>query len=162
MASERGTRRALLAVRTRERRVDIKGPPTRRGPKEVENERSERGRRTLGEAFGGVPSRAEFLIKADLFDFFSSTDRVERAFILPDGLVGLVPGHLTIQWYRRNMSIDMPPKGTTIRVKSKDGQVFDLRAEETVACENRVKLKRVVHQRTCSGTMSCYIQRVSS
>lgn len=160
MASEKNTRRALLAVRTRERRVDLRGPPTRRGPREVEDERAERGRRTLGEAFGGVPSRADFLSKADLFDFFENTNRVERAFILPGGLDALVDGRATVQWYRRNTSVDMPSMGTTLRVVSKDGDAFDLTAEETVAGEFRVKLKNVAHQRTCTGTMVCVIERV--
>lgn len=161
MASERNTRRALLAVRTRERRVDLRGPPARRGPREVESERAERGRRTLGEAFGGVPSRADFLSKADLFDFFENTNRVERAFIVPGGLDALANGgRTTVQWYRRNTSVDMPAKGETVRVVSKDGDAFDLTPEHTVAGECRVTLKSVAHRRTCTGTMVCVLESV--
>lgn len=157
MAEEKLGRAALLAARKRERRIDIKGPPTRRGPREVEDERIERGRRTLGEAYGGVPSRADFLKRADLFEFSEGSARVERAFIVPNGVDTIENGFSHIFWYRRNTTVSLPTQGSSVRVSSRNGDIFTILIEETIAERCRVKLKSKNHERTCTGSVLCRI-----
>ena len=49
--------------RVRKSRVEIKGPPERRSARTTEEERVERGRRTLSSAYGGVPNVADFVMR---------------------------------------------------------------------------------------------------
>ena len=157
MSSEKRQRASERAARTRARRVHLKGPQTRRGPKDVENERIERGRRTLTEAFGEIPSQAEFLRVADLFEFRADSDAVDRAFIVPDGLQSLTDGaSATLYWYKRNAEVSFA-KGDEVQVATKEGERFVVIAEQHVASEMTVRLKKKTYVRRCTGAVSCRV-----
>ena len=142
MSAEKRQRAAARAANTRERRIHLKGPSTRRGPKEVDHERIERGKRTLTEAFGEIPSQAEFLRMADLFEFRGDSDAVDRAFIVPDGLRSVREGvSTTLYWYKKNTEIPFA-KGDVVSVATKQGERFVVIADQHVASEMTVKLKK--------------------
>jgi hypothetical protein len=158
MSEQKRKRTAALAARTRQRNIDLRGPPIRRGACEVENERIDRGRRTLSDAFCGVPSRANFLKQADLFEFVGVTRRVDRAFIVPDGLDTTLENPVCVYWYRRCSIVSLPSKGSVFRVTAANGSKYDVTAIENVAPEWRVKLKGTTHGRTCTGA---FLARIS-
>jgi hypothetical protein len=165
MADERKQRWALKGARTQRRNEDLHGPSIRRGAQEVENERIERGRRTLADAFDGIPAHGAFLERADLKEHSGGSARrltcVDRAFIVPQGLDQVVDGEIIrVYWYRRNGSVGHPPKNSMVRVSAVSGAFYDIRYRETVASSMRVNLKGISHIRTCTGIFLCSIYKI--
>ena len=158
MADEKRQRAAARGVRTRERRLELRGPSIRRGPKETDDARREKGKRTLSEAFGEIPSKADFLSKADFFDHFQETGRVERAFIVPDGFETLTDGPMDLYWYRRTTETPIE-KGEVVRVVTRQGEEYRISINENAAAM-KVRLKGKSYTRKCTGVLSCTVRKI--
>lgn len=86
MADARRSRYALVAARTRKRNEIVRGGAApRKTSAKRESERIESGRRTVSEAFGGVPNKTAFLKRAHLFERKKNAKAVDRAYIFPEG-----------------------------------------------------------------------------
>ena len=162
MSTEKRQRAAERALKTRERRIHLKGPARRRGPQEVERERMERGRRTLAGAFGDIPSQADFLRTADFFEYREESDAVDRAFIVPDGLSALLEGtSTTLYWYKRDLGIPLQ-KGDAVSVSTRDGERYIVVVDQHVASEMTVKLKKKKYVRRCTGSVACTVTKTNN
>jgi hypothetical protein len=159
MAEQRKARSAALGARTRERNRDLRGPSTHRSAREVEAEREERGCKTLTQAYAGVPSRSDFLKRADLFEYIGTTDRIKRAFIVPDDSVD-AQGATQLYWYRRNTSVSLPRQGESFAVTTIEGDKYTVTSRTNIAAETRVHLKGTAHTRTCTGEAMFIVARV--
>ncbi len=160
MAEERNARRANKAARTRARNAEMRWPSVRRSNREVEDERANRGRRTLREAFLGVPSRGEFLARADAFEMTEKKTGVLRAFISPSGV--LEGEGLTLYWYRRDGTVDAPTRGVAVRVVTTDGRELEVVPTESATeagSTGRLEGKRRI--RTCTGVVTANVFKTS-
>lgn len=163
MADVRDSRRAARAARTRARTIEMRGPVVRLTHVEKESTRASRGRKTLAEAFRGVPSRAEFLSRADAFEMAPGKTRVLRAFATPSGepLSRRADGTKTVLfWYRGNASIDPPRRGVPVVVETRDGRTLEVvPVEDATPGGSTAKLEGKKHERTCTGTTVATISR---
>jgi hypothetical protein len=156
MADVRASRRGLIASRTRKRNEKIRGVSDRTPTAEKERRRTEEGRTTLSEAFGGVPSKAQFLKTAHLFE--RDVGAVNRAYIVPGGLSVLQRGsEMYLYWYRRNMNVSPLAHLSSTTVTTKEGEEFHITSLEMthahVADLNGRKIKR-----SCTGASKFFVQ----
>jgi hypothetical protein len=151
----------MLGARMRERRTDLYGPSARRSAREVENERLERGHRTLNDVYCGVPSRADFLARADLKCFTEKSSAVPRAFIVPGGLASLEQQYQQVVqafWYRSTGATGLLVKGDVILAMSGEGQAYRVRMLENMTGA-RYSHKGSTRERMCTGVVLCAIER---
>jgi hypothetical protein len=149
MADSKRSRAAKLGARTRARNVSLRGPTQRSSARNTENARIDNGEATLADAYGGVPSHANFLKKADLFERpVKGSKATNTAYIVPGGLR---LGKCQLFWYRRNLGIDLPSENETIEVSTKGGDKFTLEALETTTTEWLATLGNQTFARNCTG-----------
>ena len=164
MADSRDVRRAERANRTRARNVDLRGPAIRLAHAEKERARADRGRRTLAEAFRGVPSRAHFLSRADAFESAPGKTRVLRAFATPSGesvssRIGSEPTLLF--WYRHDASVEPPRRGVAVTVETRDGRTLEVVPfEDATEGGSTARLEGRRRKRTCTGMVVATVRRV--
>ena len=156
MADARRSRYALVAARTRKRNEIVRGGAApRKTSAKRESERIESGRRTVSEAFGGVPNKTAFLKRAHLFERKKNAKAVDRAYIFPEGeedLRRLAEEKLiTLYWYRRDLTTAVPPYDETVIARDSEGGAYRLTCAQniTAAPEGIVDGKRL--RRTCTG-----------
>jgi hypothetical protein len=159
MSAERNSRAGFLAAKSRARRVEIKGPPERRSARTTEEERIERGRRTLSSAYGGVPNRADFIREADLFETSEGSKRIDRAFIISDK-ANRLQGRVVLFWYRRDTKVEVPCMFRKIMARDKDGVRYELEPLEDAAQEWKVRLKSVSYARKCTGIATFFVREL--
>jgi hypothetical protein len=164
MADTKRSRAAKLGARTRARNVSLHGPTARSTARRTENERIIAGRTTLADVYDGVPSRANFLKNAHLFErpadegSGTKTTKTDRAYIIPDGLDTLRRGEETrLFWYRRNTSIERPTEQAMSTVFMKDGNEFTLEALEDAPRTWQTQLGHKSFARSCTGIVRFYV-----
>jgi hypothetical protein len=164
MADTKRSRAAKLGARTRARNVSLHGPTPRGSARGTENIRINAGASTLADAYGGVPSRANFLKQAHLFEHSvneggsTKTTKTDRAYIVPDGLDTLRRGEeVRLFWYRRNSSVEKPVELNTVKVTSKGGQTYTLEALEDAPHTWQTTLGHRSFARTCTGIVNYYV-----
>jgi hypothetical protein len=152
MSDNRCQRIALLAARTRKRRENLHGPVERRTARELEDYRQERGRPSLFDAFGGIPSRTDFLKKADYFEITKGSRRVDHAFIVAPLDETTENKTIALYWYRRDTLVPIPTVGLAVRTVSKEGKVYLITPTFVSGGDFSVKLLRGgTFKRTCTG-----------
>lgn len=165
MADTRHARRVDRANRTRARNVELRGPTIRLTHAEREDVRANRGRRTLAEAFRGVPSRAHFLRRADAFESApgGGKTRVLRAFATPSGepVSSRVGGEPTLLfWYRHDASVEPPRRGVGVFVETRDGRTLEIvPVEDATEGGSTARLEGRRRKRTCTGMVTARVRR---
>lgn len=161
MADTRDARRGERSARTRARNLELRGPTVRLTHVEKESARASRGRRTLAEAFRGVPNRGQFLARADAFELAPEKTRVLRAFAIPSGeststLVGA--GRTLLFWYRHDTTIEAPRRGVSVFVRTRDGRDLEIvPVEDATAGGSTAKIEGKRHERKCTGMVMATI-----
>jgi hypothetical protein len=161
MADTKRSRAAKLGARTRARNVSLHGPSQRSSARSTEDRRILAGGHTLADAYGGVPSRTNFLKQAHLFERAtegSSSTKTDRAYIVPDGLQTLRRGaEVDLFWYRRNSSVECPSEFESTKVTAKDGEQYILRAMEDAPQGWQTKMGSQTFARSCTGIVRYYV-----
>jgi len=169
MADTKRSRAAKLGARTRARNVSLHGPTPRSTARGTEDHRITVGGSTLAGAYAGVPSRANFLKQAHLFERTVKVQGVvtnenlkstktDRAYIVPDGLNTLRRGEeVQLFWYRRNTYVDRPTEFERARVTTKDGQEYLLEALEDAPQTWQTNLGSKTFARSCTGIVNYYV-----
>jgi len=147
------SRAAKLGARTRARNVSLHGPGPRSTARSAEDRRIAAGGGTLSAAYGRVPSRADFLKQAHLFERENdNTTKTDRAYIVPAGIETLRRGaELELFWYRRNSSVAPPNVLETARVTTKEGDRYMLRPLEDAPQVWQTKIDNQTFARSCTG-----------
>jgi hypothetical protein len=161
MAEEKRHRAGLRGARTRERNVDLYGASVRRTAREVENERVERGQRTLAEQYSNVPSRGDFLHRAELFERAPGSAKVTRAFIVPQTLRAYLDANETtvqVYWYISSGVVALLGKDDEISVVGRDNTEYRIRFLENMTGA-RATTDGAKRARTCTGVVLCVINR---
>lgn len=162
MADTRNSRRAERAARTRARNVELRGPTIRLTHAEKESARADRGRRTLAEAFRGVPNRGQFLARADAFELAPGNTRVLRAFATPSGepISSRAGGErILLFWYRHDTSIAPPRRGVPVPVKTRDGRDLEIvPVEDATEGGSAARLEGKRRNRTCTGVVTAHVR----
>lgn len=162
MADARHTRRVERAARTRARNVDLRGPTIRLTHVEKEDARAVRGRRTLAEAFRGVPNRGQFLARADAFELAPGNTRVLRAFATPsnESISSRAGGErILLFWYRHDTTVDPPRRGVPVSVKTRDGRDLEIvPVEDATEGGSTTRLEGKRQKRTCTGMVTAYVR----
>ena len=104
-------------------------------------------------------SQYNFLKEADLFGFYKNTDRIDRAFIVPNGGIdSLGPTPITLFWYRRSNDIPIL-KGDVVHAKNRQGDEYTVTIQQNVPYEMKVRLKTKTYIRTCTGVVSGVVEK---
>jgi hypothetical protein len=110
------------------------------------------GAPSLDHAFGGTPSHADFLKRADLTERLPGSKKKDRAFIVPNGLDTLRRGEeINLFWYRRTSSIEMLRLNETIIVYDNKNERYSLGALEEPSLAWKTKLEGRIFMRHCTG-----------
>jgi len=159
MSDTKRSRAALRGARTRERRVHLHGPSDRMSAKRKEDLRVERGDTSLSEAYGGIPSRADFLGQAHLFEREATSKKTDRAYIAPQGVASLQRGSLmSLFWYRRDTHVAPLVAGDKTAVQGVDGERYELVAAEDVVVASDVRLGGQSFMRLCTGSARFWLK----
>jgi hypothetical protein len=161
MADTKRSRAAKLGARTRARNVSLHGPTSRSTAQGTEDLRITTGEKTLADAYCGVPSRANFLKDAHLFERVThegKTAKTDRAYIVPDGLESLRRGEdVDLFWYRRNTSVEQPNVHETAKVVTRDGEQYMLQPMEDAPMVWQASLNHKSFARRCTGVVRFYV-----
>ena len=158
MADVRASRRALIASRTGKRNEKIRGVSDRTPTAEKERRRTEDGRATLSDAFGGVPSKSQFLKKAHLFERDFGGTAVNRAYIVPEGISALQRGsEMYLYWYRRNMNVSHLARLSSAIGTTTEGEEFHITSLE-VTHAHVADLEGRKIKRSCTGGSKFFVR----
>jgi hypothetical protein len=158
MAEQKRSRAALLGARTRARNVSLHGAGSRLSAREANAKRITKGRATVSSAYGGTPSRADFLKQAHLFERIEGSKKKDRAFMVPGGLDVLRrEEEIVLFWYRRNSAIELPSLHDTLVVNTKEGDVYRLVALEQSESSWKTNLGGQSLLRSCTGAARFYV-----